>query len=115
MMLGVGAIAFSSATTEEQSCWRLAADREATRYGISSADIAARMQGQAAANDTANSRTGWDWLLISISTGLFAFFASIAHAPQISFHLAPALLLTMATLALLIVCTLTLWRTTRFR
>jgi hypothetical protein len=31
-----------------------------------------------------------------------------------SFHWAPALLLMAATLALLVVCGVTLWRTTRF-
>ena len=115
MMLGVGAIALSSATSEEQCSWKDAADREATRYGISSADVAARMQGQAAAGELANTRSVWDWLLITTATTIFIFFASLAHAPKISFHLAPALLLTAATLALLVVCTLTLWRTTRFR
>jgi drug/metabolite transporter (DMT)-like permease len=115
MMAGVGAIAFSSATNEEQTCWKAAANREATRYGISSEDVAARMQGEAAAGDKGSSRSGLDWVLIAIATGIFVFFGSIAHAPQIAFHWAPALLLTAATLALLIVCTLTLWRTTKFR
>jgi drug/metabolite transporter (DMT)-like permease len=115
MMLGVGAIAFSSATNEEQSCWKAAADREAARYGISSEDVAARMQGEAAAGEKASSRSGWDWVLIAMATGIFVFFGSIAHAPQIAFRWAPAILLIVATFGLLIVCTLTLWRTTRFR
>jgi drug/metabolite transporter (DMT)-like permease len=115
MMVGIGAIAFSSATREEQECWKLAAGREATRYGISAGDVEARMQGEAAAGEAASSRSLWDWLLVAVATGVFVFFGSIAHAPQISFRWLPALLLTGATLALLVVCTLSLWRTTRFR
>jgi glucose uptake protein GlcU len=115
MMLGVGAIAFSSATSDEQACWKTAADREATRYGISIEDVEARMRGEDAADNPKNSRSLWDWLLVAAATGVFLYLASMAHAPQIPFHLAPSILLSLATLALLFVCTLVLWRTTRFR
>jgi hypothetical protein len=59
-------------------------------------------------------RTLWDWALVAIATSIFAFFATLARAPRMSFHGWPAVLLMTATLALLLVCGITLWRTTRF-
>jgi hypothetical protein len=56
----------------------------------------------------------WDWLLVAAASGIFVLFATLARAPRMSFHWAPALLLIAATLALLVVCGVTLWRTTRF-
>src|SRR5215475_197402 len=46
MILGVGAIAFSSATGQEQSQWRAAAQRESSRYGLASDFVEARMEGR---------------------------------------------------------------------
>ena len=46
MMLGVGAIAFSSATNKEQTQWKQAAQRESERYSIPSDYVEARMQGR---------------------------------------------------------------------
>jgi hypothetical protein len=48
------------------------------------------------------------------ATAIFIFFASLARVPEISFRLAPAVVLSAALLVLLIVCGLSLWRTTRF-
>ena len=42
MMLGVGAIAFSSAGGEEQKHWKASAERESERYGVSADYVAAR-------------------------------------------------------------------------
>src|SRR5439155_6794324 len=46
MMLGVGAIAFSSATGHEQTRWKAAALRESDRYGVASDFVEARMAGR---------------------------------------------------------------------
>lgn len=114
MMLGVGAIAFSSAAGKEQAQWREAARRESRRYNIAEGYVEARMQGLQTAGEIRPPRTVWDWLLVAVATGIFVFFATLARAPRLSFHWGPALLLITATLALLVVCGSTLWRTTRF-
>lgn len=114
MMLGVGAIAFSSAAGKEQAQWREAARRESRRYDIAEDYVEARMQGLETAGEIRPPRTMWDWLLVAVATGIFVFFATLARAPRMSFHWGPALLLITATLALLVVCGSTLWRTTRF-
>lgn len=115
MILGVGAIAFCSAANEEQLHWKEAAHREAHRYGIATNDVEARMDGREAEGEQKSSRSVWDWLLVALATGIFVFLAVMAHAPQISFHWLPALVLSAVSLLLLLFCGTTLWRTTRFR
>src|SRR5260370_35525286 len=46
MMLGVGAIAFSSATGQEQTRWKEAALRESDRYSGAAGFVEARMEGR---------------------------------------------------------------------
>jgi drug/metabolite transporter (DMT)-like permease len=114
MMLGVGAIAFSSAARKEQAQWQQAARRESRRYKISEDYVEARMQGMQMAGEIRPPRTVWDWLLVAVATGIFVFFAILAGAPRITFHWGTAVLLITATMVLLLVCGTTLWRTTRF-
>ena len=114
MMAGVAAISFSSATTSEQTCWKQAAHREGQRYNIASDFVDARMDGRQSASEAKPSRTVVDWLLVAAATAIFAYFAAASRLPQISISWLPALLLSAASLALLLLCGLTLHRTTRF-
>jgi drug/metabolite transporter (DMT)-like permease len=114
MMAGVVAIAFSSASGQEQAQWKEASHRESRRYNIAADFVDARMQGVQMADEAKPSRSLLDWFLVAIATAIFVSFATMARAPRLSFHLAPAVLLTLATVALCAVCGVTLWRTTRF-
>lgn len=114
MMLGVGAVAFSSATGQEQVQWKEAAQREGRRYGVAAEYVEARMEGRQAADESKPSRSAWDWLLVFGATAIFVIFAAMARVPQMSLHWGPVLLLSAALLVLLFVCGLVLWRTTRF-
>jgi glucose uptake protein GlcU len=114
MMLGVAAIAFSSATGQEQTRWKEAATRESDRYNIAADFVEARMDGRQLLGEERPSRSALDWLLVIAATSVFVFFAAMARVPQMSLHWAPAALLTTALFFLLIICGLSLWRTTRF-
>jgi len=114
MTLGVGAIAFSSATSKEQLHWKEAAQREIRRYGVSADFVEARMHGRQTAGEARPSRSAWDWLLVAVATTIFVILAAIARVPQISLHWWPAAVLSAAIVVLLVVCGVTLWRTTRF-
>ena len=114
MMLGVGAVAFSSVSGGEQARWKEAAQREGRRYGVAADYVEARMDGRQAAGEAAPSRTVWDWLLVAVASAIFVFFAAMARIPQMSLHWGPAALLTAALLVLLFLCGFALWRTTRF-
>jgi drug/metabolite transporter (DMT)-like permease len=114
MMAGVAAIAFSSATSSEQTQWKQAAQRESQRYNIEPDYVASRMDGRQSASESKPSRTVIDWLLVAIATAVFAYFAATARLPQIQLNWPAALALSAASVALLLICGLTLHRTTRF-
>jgi hypothetical protein len=114
MMAGVAAIALSSATSSEQTQWKQAAHREGQRYNIEADYVDARMDGRQAASEAKPSRTAIDWLLVGAATAIFVYFGATARLPQLQLNWAPALLLSAATLTLLVICGLTLHRTTRF-
>jgi len=77
--------------------------------------VEARMEGRRAVGEVKLSRNVWDWLLVAVATGIFAFFAARARVPQMSLHWGAMLLLSAASVVLLLVCGVTLWRTTRFQ
>jgi drug/metabolite transporter (DMT)-like permease len=114
MMLGVAAIAFSSATGQEQTHWKEAAVRESDRYRVAADFVEARMDGRQVLGEAKPSRNGLDWLLVVAATSVFVIFAAMARVPQMSLHWGPAALLTAAMFLLLFICGLALWRTTRF-
>lgn len=113
MALGAVAIAMSSATEQEYSSWRNAAQREGERYGVESEYVQAGMEGRAFG--ASHSRTLLDWLLIAGTTALFAGLATLARLPRIEISTHRALALVTAMLAMLIIGAAALWRTTRFR
>src|SRR6266404_2544341 len=114
MMAGVAAIAFSSATTSEQTRWKQAARRESQRYNIAADYVEARMDGRQSASEAKPSRTAIDWLLVAAATAIFIYFGATARLPQIQLNWPAALALSAASLALLLLCGVTLHRTTRF-
>jgi drug/metabolite transporter (DMT)-like permease len=114
MMAGVAAISFSSATSSEQTRWKQAAHREGQRYNIEKEYVDARMDGRQSSSEAKPSRTAIDWLLVAAVTAIFVYFGATARLPQIQLNWPAALALSAASLALLIVCGLTLHRTTRF-
>src|ERR1700756_4293649 len=61
MMLGVGAIAFSSASGAERVRWREAAAREGVRYGVAADYVEARMDGRRSAGEIVLKRSMWDF------------------------------------------------------
>jgi hypothetical protein len=123
MALGAVAIALSSATEREHSSWQGAADREGDRYGVDEEYVRAGMEGRdmrveaqrGASSPSPSGRTLLDWLLILLTTGLFALLAVLAKFPHIEIAAGWAFALTLAMLALLSTCGIALWRTTRFR
>ena len=114
MMLGVVAVAFSSASGEEQTRWMEAAEREGRRYGVARDYLEARMDGRQAADESAHSRGLLDWLVVAGASAIFVVFAGMARVPRMSLHQGPAALLTVALVLLLFIGSLALWRTTRF-
>jgi len=115
MLLGVGAIAASSASSGERKRWKEAAQREGRRYGVDAEYVEARMEGRQASGEEKLSRSVWDWLLVAVASGVFLVLASMARVPQIAVNWGMVGLLTVASLGLLSICGVALWRTTKFQ
>jgi glucose uptake protein GlcU len=115
MMLGVGAIAFSSATGAERQRWKEAAEREGVRYGVAADYVEARMDGRQSAGEVMLKRSVWDLVFIGAATGVFVFFGWMARVPQMALHWEPAVILSLVSLGMLVVCGVVIWRTTRFQ
>jgi hypothetical protein len=111
MALGACAIALSTAPGTEHRRWQEAARREAERYGVELAYVAARLSGYDP--DASRRRSLWDWLIVGAATAVFIGFAANAQAPELQIQHAWALGLTLAMLGLLGGCGFALWRTTR--
>jgi drug/metabolite transporter (DMT)-like permease len=115
MILGVAAIALSSASPKESAQWKAAALRESDRYSLSAEFVEARMDGRQSAGEAAPSRGLFDWLFVALASAIFIYFATIARVPNIPAHWTPAILLSIVALILLASCGLRLWRTTKFQ
>src|SRR5579863_10287826 len=115
MMLGVGAIAFSSATGAEQVKWKDAARRECDRYGLAEKFVEARMDGRSAEGEVPARRGIVDWVLVAAATGVFVYFASLAGVPRMDFSWVAAGILSVVSLGMLVVCGVVIGRTTGFR
>jgi drug/metabolite transporter (DMT)-like permease len=123
MAMGAVAIALSSATEREHSSWQDAADREGQRYGVENEYVRAGLEGREMQKGkitdksaaTPGTRSVLDWLLMLVTTFLFAVLAAMARLPHMEIALGWAVALVVTMLVLLATCGIALWRTTRFR
>jgi len=113
MALGALAIARSSAPLREHVHWEAAAAREAARYGLDPAWVAARLAGEDPDAQAAARRSPLDLALVVGATAAFVAAAAVAEPPALAFRSGAALALGAASIALLVGCALALWRTTR--
>jgi len=114
MIVGVAAIAASSATRDEHARWKQAALRESERYGVPIDYVEASFAGRQDTSETPARRTVVDWLLVGLATGVLVWFAILARVPQLPIRWEAALALSAVSLLLLVLCGRKLWRTTRF-
>lgn len=112
MAAGLVAISFSVAGDSERAKWRQAAERERTRYSLDSQYVTSALEGKAAA--PAPPRRWFDWLLIAIASGAFAWTAAIAEWPSMKLNWPAAYVLLAFGLVLLVSTGISLWRTTGF-
>jgi len=113
MALGAVAIAMSSASGEEHSSWRDAAEREGRRYGLENKYVRAAMEGRES-EAGATGRSLVDWLLVAGVTAIFVVLGRMAQIPRVNMDLKWAGTISAAMLALFIRGAMALWRTTKF-
>src|SRR6266478_383352 len=116
MAVGAGAIALASVSRAEHAHWRVAAEREALRYGIAEEFLNSGMTESRPTSPAGGASRSWlDWFLVAAATGIFIYLASVARTPQIPVHWPALTLLSLALLASLSTTALVLFRTTRFQ
>jgi len=113
MAVGAGAIALASVTRGEHANWHEATQREAKKYGIGQDYVKSAITGES--SEVGTSRSWLDWMFLILTSGVFLYLGSIARTPQISFHWLALILLSAASLLMLAVAAVSLFKTTRFR
>lgn len=114
MIAGAAAISFAEAPESEQTSWRNAMTRECERYGMDPARVEASLQGEDVLARQKPRRQWWEPLVGVAAVGIFVWLGLNAEAAPIHANVAWMAILSVATLAFLIVCGWLLWRRTKF-
>lgn len=113
MSIGAAVIAFSSVNREEHTRWHEAAHREGRRYGVDARYVQAGLEGEGLAANAP--RRGWlDWALVALATAIFLAMGLVSRRPAIPLNWTAVAALSIAMLAFLVACGITLARVTRF-
>ena len=114
MAAGAVAIAFSSASADEYTSWKEAAQRESDLYRINPAYVAESMEGKESTSGPSR-RTWIDALLVSGATGVFVIFGALAIVPHLEFNGKWLIGLAAAMLIVLVAGMIALGKITRFK
>ncbi len=114
MMVGAAAICSAEAPESEHSARREAMERECNRYGMELERLEASMRGEDVLARQKPRRHWWESLVGLAALGIFVWLGSFAKRAPIAVDLVWLAILSVATLVLLLVCGLLLWRRTRF-
>ncbi len=116
LIIVIGAVAISRAEAphSEQASWRSAMMRECSRYEMDPARVEAALTGDDPLSREAPKRAWWDFLIIVVALGVFVWLGVGTVTPNLSMNVFWMVVLMLATLAVLAVCTTALWKRTRF-
>jgi len=114
MIAGAAAICAAEAPASEQSAGRRAMERECERYGMDLASVEASAGGEDVLARQKPRRRWWEPLVGLTALAIFIWLGSFAKRAPIPMNLAWMTILAVATLVLLVVCGLLLFRRTRF-
>lgn len=114
MILGAVAVSLGEASALEQASWKMAMERECARYGLDPAQIEASLQGEDTLSRGKSSRSPWEILVIAAAVGVFVWLALQARKQAIAMNAGWMGLLIGASLVLLVVAGVLLWKRTRF-
>jgi drug/metabolite transporter (DMT)-like permease len=114
MIAGAVSISFAEAPESEQKSWRTAMERECDRFGLDRERVAQTVEGGDPLAEERPKRGWWELVVAAGAVGLFVWLASGAEHNLIAVNVPWMVALIAASLALLIVCGLLLWKRTRF-
>jgi len=114
MIAGAVAIATAVAPASELASWKLAMERECSRYALNKQQVEAAMRGEEDQNAQKNGRRWWDVLVLLAAVGIFIALAWGTHGRSIELNLPWMLVLLAATTVCLVIGGTLLWRRTKF-
>lgn len=114
MIAGATAIGFAEAQGGEQISRKKAIERECRRYGLDPARVALSLEGSDPLLDETPERRWWEALIALSAAGVFIYLGAGATRPALAVHMGWMMALAAASLVLLAVCGLLLWKRTRF-
>ncbi len=114
MILGAAAIGMAEAPASELAFGKQAMNRECERYGLDPVSVAEVLQGNDPLAMQAPKRHWWEALVVVGALGIFGWLALGAARQPIAVSTPWIAVLSVATLASLLVSGILLWRRTRF-
>lgn len=113
MILGAILVSMAVETERESASTEAAIVRECNRYGLDAKKLLSSMGDAPESAD--KRRSLWDYLILSLSVGVFVLLGAWAERPQLAMHLAWVMALLVVMGVSLVIGTRALWRYNRFR
>jgi len=114
MILGAVAIGKAEAAKNEKASWRKAVERECERYGMDVERITAIGEGHDPLSEEKGQRRWWEALVVLGAVAVFVYLAMSAQVPGIEMDGFWTAVISVATLGILAVASVLLWRRTGF-
>ncbi len=112
MIAGAALISFAEPPEAEHSSWRKAMERECSRYGLDSEQVAANMQGEETREQPA--RRWWEWMVLAAAIAIFVWLGSGVERHPVTINPIWMAVLVAASLVFLAASGVLLWKRTRF-
>ena len=114
MMAGALAISFAEAPAAEQRSWRAAMERECRRYGLDPQRTEANLEGRDSIAEVGHARRWWEYAVAAVAAAIFLWLAFGTSRQPIPISIPWLLVLSAASLVILVVVGALLWKRTRF-
>jgi glucose uptake protein GlcU len=113
MILGALAVSTAVATEREHTSTQDALLRECDRYRLDSTRVLQAYSGTGAEKRELR-RAWWDYAILLCAVGVFFWLGSMAQVPALELNLTWTAILSAALVVTAVVCSLRLWKATRF-
>lgn len=114
MIVGAGAICMAKASESEQSSWKMAMERECSRYGLDPERVQSSLLGEDPLAREKPARHWWEILIVAAAVAIFVWLALGAGHQAVAVNLRWMAVLLVTTLVCLVLCGVLLWKRTRF-